>query len=134
MFQKLLWWRRVWPQGTPYATRPFMNQAGGIEDAVTQREVRVPWKKAEFEHLVRILQAVKPEWSLTADLARVLPVFDRARLLPDGNRLLPMRSYQKDINEIIAAVASARGRSRNELADLAEKQEQEGKSIWDVGA
>ena len=125
---------QAWPNGAPYADRPFMNATGAVENVVTQREVQVPWKKAEFEHLVRILRAVRPDWPLTADLARVLPLFDRARLLPGNERLLPMRSYSKDVDEIIQAVASVRGGSRNGLEDLAGEQQKQGKSIWDVGA
>ena len=103
MLQKLAWWYRVWPQGQPYKDAEFLHLDGHVERVVTQHEVHVPWTKLEFEHLIRILKAVRPKWALTADLERVLPGFDRARLITGNQRLIAMRSYHEDIKEILVA-------------------------------
>ena len=101
MLQKLALWYQVWPQGQPFKDAEFLHLDGRVERVVTQHEVHVPWTKLEFEHLIRILQAVRPKWALTADLERVLPGFDRARLITGNQRLIAMRSYHEDVKEIL---------------------------------
>ena len=62
MLVKVLEWQRRRDYGAVAATRSFLGQDGKVEHIPTQRAVKLDWRPAELDHLVRILKALRPEW------------------------------------------------------------------------
>jgi hypothetical protein len=65
---KVQWWAANWARGEEYATRPFMNEKFEQVNVVTKRRAKIAWTKQEFQHLVRILETIRPDWPMTHDL------------------------------------------------------------------
>ena len=106
---KILRWQRDWPQGREAATRLFMHKDGRQENLVTKRRVYVTLHMKEMEHLVRILKALRPDWTFVNDLeAYAATGFRRARMAAGGERVATMVSYEPDVKEILAALLRAR--------------------------
>ena len=133
MLKKVVLWHEAWPQGNPYTEALFLHVDGRQENLTVQREVHVPWTKPEFEHLVRILKAVRPDHPLTADLEKVLPKLHKAKLIQGNQRLLPMRSHHQDVKDILEALIIARDGDKSGLETHISEQKQQGKGLWDVG-
>ena len=108
MAAKVLSWYRNWHLAPVYATREKMQTDGTIVQVPTMRAVPVAWTRAELEHLVRILKALRPDWAITSDLAGLLQNFDTAKLLPNKQRLISMRSYIEDPKEILDVLVEAK--------------------------
>jgi hypothetical protein len=60
-------------RGHEFATRPFMTEDFQQVNVVTNRLHKIAWKKSEFQHLVRILETIRPE------MTQAFQSFDRCR-------------------------------------------------------
>jgi hypothetical protein len=76
------------------------NRARG-DEFVTKRVHKIAWTKSEFQHLVRILETVRPDWPFTHDLRNVLTGFDQYRLAANGQRLVQIATYEADPKELL---------------------------------
>ena len=132
MFVKVQSWLRRWESGAVAGTRDFLHLDGRVEGIPTKRAVYVSWHPKELQELIRILQAERPDWPLTADLAQFYRVqFPRSRLLPRGERLTTMVSYREDVHEILETLEAVRtGRASSK--DL--NKELETGSFWDAAS
>ena len=128
MLLKVLDWQRRWDSGAVAATRPFLGHDGDVQNVVTQRAVRVAWRPAELDHLVRILTALKPGWELTSSMQQFRgSIWARGRLLTGNQRESVMVTYKKDVEEILEVLGKARTGSSGKTI-----QEEIGSgSFWD---
>lgn len=123
-------WAANWDRSPAYATRPFMTATGEIEDIVTKRVVQVAWLPVEFEHLVRILKAVRPNWPMTADLERAhAGGFRNCRLLPGGRRLMSMICYKQDALDLFEVLLQAKNGISSLNEDVDKKRDSEA-PLW----
>lgn len=120
MLEKVKYWARAWPGGEVYAVDQCWSIEQGSYEKVSMRVVRVPWTAAEVEHLLRILEAVRPEWAMTASLKKAFQHFERCRLLPGGLRLVAHASYGDDPRELYRVLVEA----RDGVPDLAREMEE----------
>jgi hypothetical protein len=128
MLLKVLDWQRRWDSGAVAATRPFLGHDGDVQDVVTQRAVRVAWRPAELDHLVRILTALKPGWELTSSMAEFrTKTFPHGRLLTGNRREAVMATYKKDIEEILEVLVVAHNGGSGKTV----QEEVSSGSFWD---
>jgi len=130
MLDRVLWWYNHWGQGKVHSTRPYFGLTG-VTAVVTKRVLSVPFHPREFEHMVRILRALKPEWVITADMDMILPKLSAQPVMADGVRLVPISTYQADVREILETLLKAKAGAspEDELGKLVEKQKP-GESLW----
>jgi hypothetical protein len=127
MLLQVMDWQRRWESGAVAATRPFLGKDGAVEDVVTKRAVKVIFRPAELDHLVRILLAVRPEWEFSLDLEKFRTQgFSRGRLLTGNRRMVEMVSFRDDLVEIMAALVLARSGESKTV-----KEEISSGSFWD---
>lgn len=118
-------WRKNWVNGEVAATRPALIR-DKIEDIPTKMACRVAFKKVHFEHLVRILEAVKPDWALTVWAKEVLAGIDRGKLLPFSYREITLVTYYEDVDEICKILEEAKDGKKDDLAVSA------GGGLWKI--
>jgi len=123
-------WVAAWPQGEVYATRPFMSKGGTIIDMPTMRLVRMPFQLREFEHLVKILTALRPAWEVTKDMQGILPRFTQCKPVVGGMRIVPIATFEADPQEILKALLEARD-GKPELEQKIDEARKGGKGIWE---
>lgn len=108
MLFKVESWLRAWPRGDIFATRTGWSVDGGEFEVVTGRLVKVPLTRSELEHLIRILDAVKPNWLFTAFLKLKLSKFETFRLLPGNVRVVPMESGDEPLQQAVELLRAAK--------------------------
>jgi len=129
LLMKVYLWARDWGRGEEAATRTWLSPRMIEEKIVTKRAARIGWKKVEFENLIRILTALRPNWILTADLKAVFERFDRAKLLPGNERELIMVAYQQDPIEILQVLLQAKSGQAKAEAEI-EERIKTGQPLW----
>lgn len=131
MLRKVEGWLRAWPRGDVYATRSGWSIKEGNFDVVTGRLLRIPFTKAELEHLVRILDEMKPNWTFTAYLKAKLAKFESFRLLTGNQRLVPLESGDEPLKQALDLLVAAKT-GRASLSSEIEKalKEQKDGPLW----
>lgn len=120
-------WLRAWPMGDVAATRPLMDK-GRIVDVPTKRAVKMSWRTGELEHIVRILQTVKPNWELTGYMEEVLAHHKSGRKVAGSFGLefvCIMMTYIQDVEEIRNVLVDVRDNKENPSEGL-----KPGDSLW----
>lgn len=110
MLLRVLFWQQHWPHGKEAADRLFLHRDGRQEHIVTKRAVKVPFHPREFEAMVRIVTTLRPDWEFGIDLKAFFEKgqFEKSELLPQGNRLVTLISYQADIGDILDILTQAK--------------------------
>lgn len=108
MLAKVDSWLRAWPRGEVFATREGWTIEGGKFELVTGRLLYVPFTRPELEHLIRILDSLKPNWTFTAYLKVKLSHFGSFRLMPGNQRLVPMESGDEPLQQTLELLIAAK--------------------------
>ena len=132
MLMRIDWWFRNWKFGYEYATRPMTNLKvqGGIEHVVVKREIGIPFRKDELQHLVRILTALQPKGEMTIMFGTALRHFEKRCVpLTNGCREVRVASYHIDAKETLDLLIKAKtGKASEE--QFIEDQLSSGKPLW----
>lgn len=124
-------WLLAWPRGDVFATRSGWSLEKGNFEIVTARIVKVIISKAELEHMIRILDALKPNWTFTAFLKNKLERFSTFKLLPGNLRVVPMETGDEQLQQAVDLLLAARSGQATLSAEIDEalKTQKDG-TLW----
>jgi hypothetical protein len=110
LLQRIVTWEEKYEAGNIYATRQYLTETFEQQDLPVQFVHDVPFSLAEMQNLVRILQAEKPKWTITADFVTVLGLLTNPkarqkkpamiRTLQNGMFVIALVFEKKEIHEI----------------------------------
>lgn len=132
--QKIARWCANYERGEVCRTRKYLNYAGIVQDIPTQYLHIIPFKPAEVDHLVRIVEALRPKQAGLLDMLRITQRdLKKYALRPGGQYAAPMPYFKSDVQEMLDALKEARdGIGAAGLEEHVQKQQQAGKFLWEV--
>lgn len=130
MLQRAQWWLQAWPRGDEFATRSGWSVTGGEFQIVTARVVKVAISKPELEHMIRILDNVKPNWTFTAFLKNKLEKFESFRLLPRNLRIVPMETGDEQLKVAVELLQAAKTGQASLSSDVDAALNRKDGTLW----
>ena len=125
-------WYRYYNQGEIFGTRPRLSaNAAEIETVTTVRRHYLQWHTEELDHLIRMVEALRPKWRVTLMLQKTREMLKIGRLCPGGARLVAMDFYKQDVADLLSLLQEVRSGKKESLSGLLEEQRQKGKDIWE---
>jgi hypothetical protein len=123
LYSKIRLWHQMYWSGEVYATRKFMMPKG-VVDMPTKMTHYVPFRKIELDHMVRILESLRPKtvmlddwktirnkWGLGKPL-NYLPFqksyWSKVRMPAGIHRVIPVVFYPEHLNEILLVLNEAK--------------------------
>jgi Na+-transporting NADH:ubiquinone oxidoreductase subunit NqrB len=91
LLQRIQAWEHKYELGTIYATRKFLTENFEQIDAPVQFLHNIPFSLPEMTHLVRILTAERPKWTLTVDFTKILGVMRNPLLMRKFSKIIQAR-------------------------------------------
>lgn len=104
-------WAAVWEQGEWATRREAWDVERGSYHIVTKRSVEVLWNLNQLRELVRIAEALRPEWEYTKDFRNLLNAFatiKQKKIVPAHQRRVKMISYKEDVEDLLALLEQAK--------------------------
>lgn len=115
---KIAFWYSNYERGEVAYTAQWLNLDNVVVDRPTRYAHKLPFTTAEFGNLVRILMALEPKHTLTADLTKVytsmqrrfndIPLVNRPQLLTSGEWLITLIYWIDDVKWILDLLAEAK--------------------------
>lgn len=127
-------WDEHYDQGAVYATRSFFDESQGVIDIPTVRRHEVAWEPVELQHLVRILEKLRPKSRL---LEYMIQQHNRLKkegqLLPGGRYLIGMAIYHRDVKELLVVLNEAQGKkSKESLSEFEKSKQGDSSGLWET--
>jgi hypothetical protein len=128
---KIILWLAKYEQGEVAATRKWVNLDGVLVDRPTMFGHSIAWKGIEFQHLIRVIEAVEPKAAILPDLRKIQSNLKKGRLLPGGQYLVRIAFYKEDIENIYNILMKAKT-GVHTITEVAEKQKTQGKDLFEL--
>ena len=133
IMKKIEYWVRHYKKGELAATRKYLDPIGGVIDMPTKYAVKLPWKKIELEHLIRIMNTLRPNTPLTEEIQQLEGVWKHGTLLPGGSRVMTLVFYPEHVQEIHKVLLEAKtGQKSATLDELLKQKQTAGKDLFEV--
>lgn len=134
----LLSWTMNYEDGVKSATNTYRTKPGELGPAPTEVEItmrracQVPWNFHDLEYLIKILETKVPDWAVTKDLRRCLPLWHKSPLCPSyclirksryplvgPTRKITIDQYDQSVREIYLLLKDMKdGKTKEARKDL----------------
>jgi hypothetical protein len=137
-------WLAYYEKGEPFADREWLDPVDMQAKPVTVKYCHhVMFRPGGLEHLVRILVALKPDWSVTQDFLKVQDIMQRAsieerrRLLNyklgmHGIYTIDLAFYKQEVFDLREALLEAKSGKKADLAATVAAQKEQGKAPFEL--
>ena len=135
-------WYANYENGGVYADRKWCNLDGVLVDRPTCFIHKVVLKPIEVQHLARIMEALAPKKSITADVRKLheemqvrfrrMPANLRPRQSTDGKWIIDIAYYKEDLYDIYETLVRAKTGQTETMEDTIKKQKEAGKDLFEV--
>jgi hypothetical protein len=141
MLARVQAWHTNYTQGEVYASRMYLSTKFEKQDIPVLYAHDVPWRQDELEHLVRILTAVKPKWTITIDFERILAMVRNRSKWKKNEEMVKFRDgffivtsvfEEPDLKELCLTLKEVRDGRRDTNEELLANQKKAGKEIWQM--
>jgi len=122
---KIAIWNQAYWFGEVHSTRKWMNPKSGlVEDKPTKTAHDIPFREIELDHLVRFMEALRPNSPLLEEIAELKKVLKYGKpvqgyryttsywskiTLPKGiHRVITMCFYPEHVKEILSILEEAK--------------------------
>jgi len=125
LHRKILIWNQAYWYGEVHSTRQWLDPSSGKpEDKPVKMAHKIPFREVELEHLVRIIESLRPNSALATELKEIKSVWKYAKAvrgfrflhsywskvpLPSGlHRSVTLIFYPEHVKEIISILQEAK--------------------------
>ena len=142
LLQRIQAWDQGYENGEVYATRKYLSEKFEHMDVPVQFRHSIPFSLPEMTHLVRILTAEKPKWTLTQDFTKILAIMrnpmerkKHQKMMvsrPDGYFVIALVCEKTEVSELSALLLAVKeGRPVVTMDELAASKKKAGKGMWE---
>jgi hypothetical protein len=142
LLQRIQAWDTGYENGEVYATRKYLSEKFEHMDVPVQFRHSIPFSLQEMTHLVRILTAEKPKWTLTQDFTKILAIMrnpverkKHQRMIvsrTDGYFVIALVCEKTEVSELSAILLAVKeGRPVITMDELAAGKKKAGKGMWE---
>lgn len=148
LYLKVALWDEAYKFGEVHSTCQYLEKDGQVINKPTRYAHRIPFRLVELEHLIRIIEDLKPGSTLVEELEQVKAVWKYGKpvmgnrymlsywskiILPHGvHRLVTLAFYPEHVKEIRNILKEAKtGQTNAALEQIMEEKKQAGKDLFE---
>lgn len=145
---KIAIWDQAYWVGEVHSTRQFLERDGRVVDKPTKIAHEMPIREIELDHIIRILEAMRPESQLLGEFQAIKRIWKYGKPvhgyrfmksywsrfnLPAGiHRVITVAFYPEHVKEVLNTLLEAKTGQKVATADLLiEKQKESGKELFE---
>lgn len=145
---KIAVWKEAYWYGEVHSTRPFLAKDGHTIDKPTRCAHKIPIREVELDHLIRIIESLRPESHLLEELKQVKLIWRYGKPvqgykymqsywskvpLPAGmHRVITLAFYPEHVVEILGILNEAKtGQKAASLDQIIANRKKEGKDVFE---
>lgn len=148
LLTKVAIWDQAYWVGEVHSTRQFLELDGRIVDKPTKIAHELPLREIELDHMIRILEAMRPESQLLGEFQDIKKIWKYGKpvrgfrfmksywsrfTLPQGiHRVITIAFYPEHVKEVLNTLLEAKtGQKVATIDAVVEKQKESGKDLFE---
>ena len=132
---KVAIWDQAYWHGEIHSTRKWLDPLKGVIDKPTRMAHYIPFREVELDHLIRIVEVMRPTSDLLAEIKDVRKVWkygkpvqgfrymrsywSKVALPPGLHRVIIMAFYPEHVKDILALLTEAKTGQKNSKLEAA---------------
>lgn len=118
---KVARWKTHYDRGEVHSTRKFNHPVQGVIDLPVCYAHRLAFTKAEFDHLVRIMEACSQDKALIEELILVRDkILPNGRLMPGNVRVITLAFFLEHVTKIYDTLLEAKNGKPRSIGEYQE--------------